>query len=466
MLEAESNTKNVALADKKMLLVGAPRTGFALLLNILGALGRPPYSADTNHQRAVNLLSRPAGEFLYQNIIGFFKNRFDEKDIIYNQTFRPLLGGPKWIAQDNPKQICVRKYVGIKDVGDFSLIINLPKHMLHFYDRIHSHYYPQQWLAEPMFKDLIRFASIRNPLGTIYSSAFSINAITGEYINRFIGNEDDLRTKFAMFRLSDLEMVKGLAQHLAKYLEEFRSVEEKYNLFRWEDIIQSPTETIQNIAACRGIEITSHEANDIWQKIAYTNLTGKHQYNFRANKEKGRVDDWKHYLLNEHMDIIRAAGLDEQMKHFGYGEISQFDENNYSDFQVSVKHAINSGKVITAGLEDKNLRVFNWNKSNITKTSHSFTHHKRNDYSQIERAAFDDTNLLDEFESFIDARSGEINHFIENCFTRLMHTTTNNWSNTLAELKKQHGDLFYNMNTPELSQEFDRTFEFIHENIK
>ncbi len=451
----------VSLSSAKSLVVGAPRTGFALLLNILGELGRPSYQADDKVQRSVNILMPVLGEYLYTKIINFLSETYSESDIIYNQTFRQLLGGPRWLDDVNREQACVRKYIGIKDVGDFTLLIYLPKKTLHYHDRIHSHYAPARWVATPEFADCIRFATIRNPLGALYSAAFSINAITGEYIDRFMGDEGGLREKFAQFRLSDAKMVDGLISHASGYLKEFSTVQDAFNLFRWEDIIQNPASTIVDIAKCRGVTLSANEAQQLWDKISYKNLTGKHQYNFRKNKQMGRVDDWRCFLTNEHLEQMKEHGIDHYLTEFGYDPITLFDERDYTPFQKKISAALKKGRVLTEGLEDRNLQVFNWNKSNITTTDHAFDRYPRKDFSCIERAHFSDTAVLDQFSEQIEEEMSFINRFIDEVYEAGGEPDLNRWKARLAHIQNEYRERLTVSNDKALADIYTQRFNLL-----
>ncbi len=455
------NFESIMSPMGKSLVVGAPRTGFALLLNILGELGRPAYDVDSQIQRAVNILTPLLGDYLYLNVLKILRGKYADRDIIYNQTFRPLLGGPFWLDEENKTQACVRKYVGVKDVGDFTLVVYLPKATLHYHDRVHSHYFPARWPDEAEFSHYTRFASMRNPLGALYSAAFSINAITGEYIDRFIGDEGDLRQKFAQFRLSDIKMVDGLITHAGNYLKDFSLVSDRYNVFRWEDIIQHPAQTIVEISRCCENEISLTEAQKLWDRIAYKNLTGKHRYNFRRNKGHGVVDDWKYFLCNEHLELFKQHHIDEFLCEFGYAPITYFDEKDYSPFQRKVSHAIRQGEVLTEGLKDRNLQIFNWNKSNIVKTDHAFVRYPRKNFSCVERANFSDHEILDEFSEHIEDVMGRVNQFIDMIYATDEAETEQAWRDAMNHIKGRYQSMFNEMNSTELMDLYEQRFSLL-----
>ena len=100
-------------------------------------------------------------------------------------------------------------------MGDFLAVYSLPKLVMDFDNVIHSHYEPGIWLEDPYYRDYIKFSSIRNPLDTINSAVFSINALAGEYINRYI-NEDTnaIRDRLALPKLTDLNFIEGLISPL------------------------------------------------------------------------------------------------------------------------------------------------------------------------------------------------------------------------------------------------------------
>lgn len=445
----------------KALVIGAPRSGFALLLNILGEIWRVPHTAEAATQRAANILLDPFGEYLYQGMITALERHYDSEAIYINQTFRPLLGGPMWLDTQDSGLACVRKYVGVRDVGDMSLVIQLPKKTLYYHDRVHSHYHPRAWLEDPDFSNLIKFASMRNPLATLCSTAHSINAITGEYINRHIGDEGDLRQRFAKFRLSDHALIGGLVANLGAYLKEFVSVKEAYHMVKWEDILTLPADTIMRVAKWRGRDIDRSEAERIWHKISYRNLTGAHQYNFRKARDNNSIDDWKHYLTNQHLEMMRDAGMEEYMEMFGYGKIGMLDETDYTPFQHQVSHALASGHRIDEGLEDKNLQIFNWNKSNLSGVGEGFVQLPKGRFSQVERACFSNRTVLDELSEKVDGMMSHINEMLANARAILEDSTTASWHAKCEHLAASMRESLAAPNTPGLDELLDKRLQLI-----
>ena len=117
----------------------------------------------------------------FLKILKILRKHYSEKEIIFNKNFQSLLGGPNWIEnRNNKKVVCIRKYIGIKNLGDLTLIITLPIKILDAHSIPHSHG-PKFWTNYNY-----KFASIRASTGTINSACHSINAIASEYIQNII----------------------------------------------------------------------------------------------------------------------------------------------------------------------------------------------------------------------------------------------------------------------------------------
>ena len=195
--------------------------------------------------------------------------------------------------------------------GDFTLITSHPRQVLDYYEIIHSHAHPARWAAHPAYCDHRRFASIRHPAGTIASACFSLNALSSEYIQRFVAPEDDndsIRQRLALYKLSDLNFFEALIAPFKAYLEEFDACADRYFVMRWEDLIQEPVRTILTIADAAGIPVDADQAADIWRRLDHVNLTGAHRHNLRQGH--GVVGGWRRWLTNTHLDMLRDYGID------------------------------------------------------------------------------------------------------------------------------------------------------------
>ena len=317
-------------------------------------------------------------------------------DLIYNDNFRLAPGGPYWLDGNDSPRICFRKYIGIRELGDFTLITSHPRPIADFYEIVHSHIGPETWLESPFYTDYTKLASIRHPADILTSSCFSINALASEYIQRFVPPEQDndfLRQGLSLYKLSDLNFFEGLIAPLKFYLEDFLRCQDQFALvMRWEALIEHPIETILSVAEAAGIPVDEKFALLIWEDMAYRNLTGAHKHNFRVGH--GRVGGWLDSLTNSHIDCMRDNGLEFYCKELGYGALPRLKEGDYNPFQKEVDRYIRTGKFYDK-FPDKNLFEFAFNKSNLDFSRFSkFRVYDWREHTRIERSSFKDEPLL------------------------------------------------------------------------
>lgn len=394
--------------------LGAPRTGFTLLISIINELSR--YKEGTDEKNAQRIISdriiEIASIYLKNEFFNFFQNYIDMKDYMYNGEFDLLVGGPKWINPENKHECIIRKYIGIKDKGDFTFLIYLPKSALNYDRVVHSHYYPQSWVDDQYYDNYVKFASVRNPMGVINSAVFSINAITSEYITKYIDDfdEDEFREMMALYKLTDLDLFDGLVRFLKGYLEEFIPIMDQFEVIKWEDIINTPLDTIKAVAQKIEVHVSDEQVKDIWNRLDHRNLPKYHLFNFR--KGHGIVGEWKQRLTNHHLAIFEKHGFNRYLKLLGYEEICYFDEENYTEFQKEVDRSIKKGEICNK-ITDDNLFKFCWNKSNISQTSHAFDRFERIGYSQVERSSLEDKRLAVDFAEEVRPKIERVNAMIK-----------------------------------------------------
>src|SRR5207302_288776 len=148
---------------------------------------------------------------------------------------------------------------------------------------------------------------------------FSLNALASEYIQRFLPPEqdhDELRQHQALYKMTDPPPLAGLASHLKRYLESFVKVRERYTVMSWEDLIDRPVATIQRLGHACGLTVDDEQAGAIWQQLDHRNLTGAHKHNYR--KGFGIVGNWRSWLTNHHLRLIRDMGLGLLIETLGY----------------------------------------------------------------------------------------------------------------------------------------------------
>lgn len=397
----------------KPLVVGAPRSGFALLCSVVIHFLPLARRAADQRQEVMNLLLRGVGDHIAESIAACFAVRGITNDLLYNPNFRYVLGGPKWIPADRRDAACFRKYIGVRGKGDFTLITRHPHQALQLDEVIHSHADPRLWLEHPGYAGHARFASVRSPVDILNSSVFSLNALASEYIQKFIPPEQDndtIRQDLALYKFTDLEFFAGLARFLAGYFEEFMAVRDRYILMRWEDLIERPVPTILRLAGESGVEMTEAYAAGIWRKLDHVNLTQAHKHNFRAGH--GVVGGWRNWITNHHLRMVRDHGLERHMLALGYGKIEPLDEARYTPFQQKVSACIDAGRVHT-DFFDPDLFTFAFNKSNLDSDKFPFKRYGWRENTCIERSIFTDEGLQNAVWDAAEQACAEVNALLE-----------------------------------------------------
>lgn len=395
------------------LVVGAPRSGFALLGSVVSQLlPMDPPRFDIK-QRLINAAVRQAQFYVSKAIEAAFAATGKSDGLIYNGNFKTVAGGPKWLKADDPSRACIRKYLGVKGMGDFTLVISHPAEVLETDPLVHSHSHPRLWTEFAHYHDFVKFASVRNPIGIVNSSLFSLNALTSEYIQRYVDPRDDndeLRQNLALFKFSNLDFFTGIVRHYKGYFDEFLPVADRYHVMRWEDLIEHPVETVTGIARHAGLAIEPDHAGQIWQRLDHVNLTGEHLHNYRRGK--GLVGDWKNWMTNAHLDIIRDHGLEPAMEAFGYGRVVPLDETQYTPFQRKVTALLARGEVFEDHA-DRDLFGFAFNKSNLDSSAFAFKRYGWRAHSSVERSGFSDEGIVMGVWEAADAAAGELNAVLE-----------------------------------------------------
>lgn len=436
------------------LVVGAPRTGFTLLCSVLIHFCPMKPSKYALKNKIFKVLSHGLGDSISYRIKERFKSYGIDETLIYNPAFQFITGGPKWLDMAHPEQAVIRKYIGVKGLGDFTLNIKHPREILDNDDIVHSHSHPELWLNQAYYNDYTKFASVRNPSGTLNSSIFSINALTSEYIQRFVPEEkdnDSIRQELALYKFTDLDFFEGLVQHLKSYLEEFLAVQDAYHIMRWEDLIQKPVTTIIDLANASNILLTSAQAKDIWSKLGHLNLSGSHKHNFRQGK--GIVNDWMNSMTNHHLKIMQAHGFDELSSRLGYGPIAFLDESRYTDFQKQIDGYIRQNKIYE-DFPDKDLFTFAFNKSNLISDKYPFKRYDWKQATQIERSCFKDEAMAIDIWNTAEEAAIQINELLRDCLT-LDFSTNDIAKDALDLLRTKYKSAFEDL-SPGL---FDRTLD-------
>ena len=432
----------------KPLVVGAPRSGFSLLISIIHNLlnkkgeAAPPSPEGTVLRRLVQL----ASFYTTQKYRATFARFGVTRDLIFNGEFHVLQGGPKWLRQDNPQFACIRKYFGVRGQGDFLLVTSHPRKVLEYDAVVHSHTAPQLWLREDYYKAFRKLTSVRNPIGIINSASFSLNAMASQYIQTFMPGEIEeyIRQRHGLYKLTDLEFFSGLIRFLKGYLDEHLVCQDQYFVMRWEDLIASPAKTICRIAAALQLDCSQAEAEAIWRPMDHVNLLQYHKHNFR--KGKGIVGDWKNSLVNEHMEIFRQHGFDNYLERLGYPPVPTLNLRSYTPYQRLVAAHLKRGEVYR-DVGDQNLFGFAFNKSNIDASKFGFKAYPQRTWTRVERSTVADETLVGAVSDTAEECCGKINAIFETTF-RSPIDSPSAAAAALTHLEREWGSLMRELQDP------------------
>jgi hypothetical protein len=381
---------------RKPLVVGAPRSGFSLLINVLSSLMR----------RGGNRLPRSPRQMVLDRVVelaSFYSTHKYRaacaqlgitRDLVFNGEFHLLIGGPKWLDKTNTRLACFRKYFGVRGMGDFLLVTSHPRQVLEYDAVVHSHTAPALWLQQDYYAPFRKLTSIRNPIGIINSACFSLNAMASEYIQNVLPweSEDHIRQRHGLYKLTDLEFFHGLVRFLKNYLDEYLPCRDQYLVMKWEDLINEPATTICRIAAALDLVCPEKEARAIWKPMDHVNLLRFHKHNYR--KGKGIVGDWKNSLVNEHLDIFREYGFDHYLEVLGYPSIPVLDPRDYSPYQKLIARYLQRGEIYR-NIGDPDLFGFAFNKSNIDASKFGFKSFPARKWTRVERSSLTRDSIVE-----------------------------------------------------------------------
>lgn len=377
------------------LVIGAPRSGFSLLIAVLSQIYAFTAGKQQVWRQRVQALASSQGPAISAAICRVFEARGLGRDLLFNATFRDVAGGPKWLDPERPERACFRKYIGVRGMGDFTLVTSHPRELLEIYPVVHSHSNPGLLATDPGYGCYAKFASLRNPAGVINSSCYSINALASEYLTRFRpqdAHSDELRRQLALYKLTDLDFFSGLITPLKSYLLEYLACRDRYCEMKWEDLIAEPGATIARLAAAAGVTLDHTVAEGMWEVLRDRNLTGAHGHNYRRGH--GRVGEWRGSLVNEHLEILRSQGMEEIAVALGYGPFAALREHTYTEFQNQVRDHVRRGSICRE-VGDEVLFGLAFNKSNLDASRYDFFRtYPWREHTRVERSCFGDESLL------------------------------------------------------------------------
>ena len=165
--------------------------------------------------------------------------------------------------------------------------------------------------------------------------------------------------------------------------------------------------TILGLARDAGIPVSDSDAQDIWKRLDHVNLTGPHMHNYRRGK--GKVNDWKNWLINEHIDILRDADIEDAMIEFGYPKLDHLDTHQYTPFQSEIAGLVAKGRFYE-DFSDRELFGFSVQKSNVDwRDLQGFRGYEWRQHSKIERSCLSDDSLELQVWDRMEAALGRVN---------------------------------------------------------
>jgi len=435
----------------RQIVIGPARSGFALLLSVLSYMGPLRARKSTLRKSLLKLFATHLGNHISEQIVAVFSAEGLSDDLVYNANFRALLGGPRW-ALDG-KRACYRKYIGARGRGDLMLIVAHPLALFDCDDIIHSHVDPAWWATQTVFPDSALHASVRNPAGIVNSSCFSLNALASEHIQKFLPPDQDndlVRQELALYKLSDLKFFEGIVRFYVKAFADFLPVRRDFAVMRWEELILNPIPTIQGVAEAAGTPVGTRFAARIWERLDHVNLTGDHRHNYRAGK--GIVGDWRNWLTNHHLEILRRSGLEDVALTLGYGPFEALDESAYTPFQARLHELVIAGKVHKANV-DTDLFGYAFNKSNIDASQFNFRQQEWRGHTRIERSSYTDVRLEQMISDAAEESAARMNALFENVLA-MQYDNERETQTQLRGIKADHASTL----RPYLPARYDAAF--------
>ena len=395
----------------KTLVVGIPRGGFSLYTSVIESLLQVlPPKGDLKHN-VMSLMVGGLNDTIALAIREVFTRHGLQDRMIYNKNFQSLHGGPYGLHQDK-QRVAYRKYIGLVGAGDFILNVAHPRIVGEFTTVVHSHYDPPLWAAMPEYADHVKFSPVRNPAAILNSACFSLNALTSEYLQRYFPqdmHDDTRRNNLALYKLTDMTFFGGLTDFLKGFFDKLIPVREHFHIFRWEDLILTPVETIKAVGRTLNLEVSDAAAQTIWKQRDHVNLTGNHLHNYRVGH--GKVGEWKTTLTNHHLEMMREKNIEPIFKEFGY-PFEYLDESQYTDYQKIIDDHIRRGEICDP-TTDRDLFTFAFNKSNINSEKFPFRRYPWKTHTQLERSCFTEEALEQEIWEIAENVAGKVNAVLD-----------------------------------------------------
>ena len=348
-------------------IIGIPRSGFSLIISSLDYL----IKWNWDQRKILQLINLKLGKILTEALFSSFCDSY-LKNIIFNGEFIPLTGGPK---KNEPNHLVVRKYLGVKDMGDIIFDIKFHKNFNALMHLQHGHSFPKNFN-----NDRSVIMSRRNPCGILESSFHSLNAMTSEYIQKFRGDLDlndieNLRNLIALYKFSRKDVCNALIDYQTQQSSEmikFIKSSKNHLIIDWEEIIDKQSNSLNTISEFLQknnyqIESDVSKTNKFYNQIN-TNILEFHQHNFRSGH--ALRDGWIFGSPNIVSEKITNNILELTDNDLIFLNKKKHKENLYLNKIFQTDNAKKGNDLINSNQElifdiDKNIKEFSMNKSNL-----------------------------------------------------------------------------------------------------
>ena len=300
----------------------------------------------------------------FEEVRGLYGN-----DVYISGEFRSLTGGPKTLEHDS---FSVRKYIGVKCIGDITFSIDLPPLIAEMQLIHHSHTIDKSFNA-----DGLSICTARHPMGIFESAINSFNALASEYIQVSLPLEDEekVRKELALYKCTNPTIRSALISYLDTQMNEYADAyHRKVGLWVvWEDYLSLSILNAKRIARSLselGFGVSHHDLLEALIALRYANLLCYHKHNYRPGH--AQLIGWQAEIPDEIIEEVTSLEsfkrYHEMLTELSYVIPKEPCTTNrcFSQFKAEASIAIQEHRVIDVNL-DSDLKTFSLNKSNVNQ---------------------------------------------------------------------------------------------------
>jgi len=316
-----------------------------------------------------------------------FSNMLQEIDceypsrVFFSGEFLSLTGGPKDLFADHLR---IRKYLGVKELGDATFSIHIPLALSFLQPIYHSHNITRL----PDQRQLC-LATTRDPCGIFESSINSLNALASDYLSKEAHLSkspiETIRQELALYKISGHVIRESMLSFLEKNICAYANIEsESAAIVRhlsWETMIGFPGLFCKQLSEALAIVSIARDPEKILktlQDMKYQNLLHFHKHNYRPGHSQPNA--WRYDLPGtiskrimafesyvRYMNLARERPLcgEEECRHGTFELTSKFSR---------LANSLILNKVQYVPRVDRNLLEFALNKTNVDQSFFADTH--------------------------------------------------------------------------------------------